>query len=143
MLSGTAGENLHPQSGPRGLGCLPDRYDDGGFTGGNMDRPALQRLMADIESGKVECVVVYKVDRLEPIAARLRPDDGDVRAAQRVVRLGDAALQHVHVDGAADVEHAAVVRPVRAGDDLRADAGQDRGRPAEGEMDRRDADAGL
>ena len=44
--------------------CLPDRYDDGGFTGGNMDRPALKRLMADIEAGKVDCIVVYKVDRL-------------------------------------------------------------------------------
>ncbi|GIK17767.1 MAG: hypothetical protein BroJett003_27310 [Planctomycetota bacterium] len=44
--------------------CLPERYDDGGFTGGNMDRPALQRLLADIEAGKIDCVVVYKVDRL-------------------------------------------------------------------------------
>ncbi len=44
--------------------CLPDRYDDGGFTGGNMDRPAVQRLMADIQAGKIDCVVVYKVDRL-------------------------------------------------------------------------------
>ncbi|MGV3609197.1 MAG: recombinase family protein [Planctomycetaceae bacterium] len=44
--------------------CLKTTYDDGGFTGGNMDRPALQRLMADIEAGKVDCVVVYKVDRL-------------------------------------------------------------------------------
>ena len=44
--------------------CLPTRYDDGGFTGGNMDRPALRRLIADIETGKIDCVVVYKVDRL-------------------------------------------------------------------------------
>jgi site-specific DNA recombinase len=44
--------------------CLPDRYDDGGFTGGNMDRPAVQRLMKDMEAGKIDCVVVYKVDRL-------------------------------------------------------------------------------
>lgn len=44
--------------------CQPERYDDGGFTGGNMDRPALKRLMTDIEAGKVDCVVVYKVDRL-------------------------------------------------------------------------------
>jgi len=44
--------------------CLPTRYDDGGFTGGNMDRPALQRLLADIDAGKVDCIVVYKVDRL-------------------------------------------------------------------------------
>jgi len=44
--------------------CIPTRCDDGGFTGGNMDRPALQRLMGDIEAGKVDCVIVYKVDRL-------------------------------------------------------------------------------
>jgi hypothetical protein len=44
--------------------CVPTRYDDGGFTGGNMDRPALQRLLADIDAGLVNCVVVYKVDRL-------------------------------------------------------------------------------
>jgi len=44
--------------------CLPERYDDGGFTGGNMERPALRRLLADIDAGKIDCVVVYKVDRL-------------------------------------------------------------------------------
>lgn len=44
--------------------CLPERYDDGGFTGGNMERPALKRLLADIEAGEIDCVVVYKVDRL-------------------------------------------------------------------------------
>jgi len=44
--------------------CLPDHYDDGGYTGGNMDRPALHRLLADIEAGKVDAIVVYKVDRL-------------------------------------------------------------------------------
>jgi len=47
-----------------GWACVPDQYDDGGFTGGNMDRPALKRLLADIEAGKIDCVVVYKVDRL-------------------------------------------------------------------------------
>ncbi|MFO0083491.1 MAG: recombinase family protein [Phycisphaerales bacterium] len=44
--------------------CLPTKYDDGGFTGGNMERPALRRLMNDIAAGVVDCVVVYKVDRL-------------------------------------------------------------------------------
>jgi DNA invertase Pin-like site-specific DNA recombinase len=43
---------------------VPDRYDDGGFSGGTLDRPALQRLLADIEAGKVDIVVVYKIDRL-------------------------------------------------------------------------------
>ena len=42
----------------------PERYDDGGFSGGTMERPALDRLLRDIEAGKVDCVVVYKVDRL-------------------------------------------------------------------------------
>jgi len=44
--------------------CLPDKYDDGGFTGGNMDRPALKRLLEDVKEGKVNCIVVYKIDRL-------------------------------------------------------------------------------
>jgi site-specific DNA recombinase len=43
--------------------CLPEHYDDGGFSGGNMDRPALARLLADIEAGKIDAVVVYKLDR--------------------------------------------------------------------------------
>ncbi len=44
--------------------CLPSRYDDGGYSGATIDRPALQRLMADIGAGKIDCVVTYKVDRL-------------------------------------------------------------------------------
>jgi len=43
---------------------LPDRYDDGGNSGGTMDRPGLQRLLADVRSVKVDIIVVYKVDRL-------------------------------------------------------------------------------
>lgn len=43
---------------------IETRYDDGGFTGGNMDRPALKQLLADIKAGRIDCVVVYKVDRL-------------------------------------------------------------------------------
>jgi site-specific DNA recombinase len=43
---------------------LPDRYDDGGFSGGNMDRPALKRLLDDVDDGKVDVIVVYKIDRL-------------------------------------------------------------------------------
>ena len=43
---------------------LPDRYDDGGVSGGTLERPGLQRLLSDIDAGKVDLVVVYKVDRL-------------------------------------------------------------------------------
>lgn len=49
---------------PEGWLLLPDRYDDGGFSGGTLQRPALQRLIADIEARRVDVVVVYKIDRL-------------------------------------------------------------------------------
>src|SRR6266850_658486 len=50
----------------RGEGWIlvPDRYDDGGVSGGTLDRPALKRLLADVEAGRIDIVVVYKVDRL-------------------------------------------------------------------------------
>jgi site-specific DNA recombinase len=47
-----------------GWSALPQPYDDGGVSGGTMDRPALKRLLADIAAGRIDCVVVYKVDRL-------------------------------------------------------------------------------
>ncbi len=47
-----------------GWSLIPERFDDGGYTGGNMDRPALTKLLAAVEARKVGCVVVYKVDRL-------------------------------------------------------------------------------
>src|SRR5947209_14975637 len=43
--------------------ALPTIYDDGGYSGGTMDRPALVQLLADVRSGSIEVVVVYKVDR--------------------------------------------------------------------------------
>src|SRR6476646_4663490 len=43
---------------------LPALYDDGCFSGGTMDRPALQRLLGDIRAGQVDLVMVYKIDRL-------------------------------------------------------------------------------
>ena len=43
---------------------MPDRYDDGGISGATLERPALQRLLADIEAQRVDVVVVYKIDRL-------------------------------------------------------------------------------
>ena len=43
---------------------LPNKYDDGGFSGGTLERPALERLLHDVEDGKVDCIVVYKIDRL-------------------------------------------------------------------------------
>ena len=59
-----AGEACVSSQRHEGWVAVADRYDDGGFTGSNMDRPALKRLLADVDAGKVNCVVVYKVDRL-------------------------------------------------------------------------------
>jgi site-specific DNA recombinase len=49
---------------PEGWVLVPDRYDDGGFSGGTLERPALKRLLADIEACRIDVVVVYKIDRL-------------------------------------------------------------------------------
>ena len=49
---------------PEGWVLVNDRYDDGGVSGGTLERPALKRLLADIEGGQVDVVVVYKIDRL-------------------------------------------------------------------------------
>src|SRR5215203_1879500 len=43
---------------------IHEHYDDGGWSGGNIDRPALQQLLADVAAGKIDVIVVYKVDRL-------------------------------------------------------------------------------
>jgi site-specific DNA recombinase len=47
-----------------GWTSVADRYDDGGFSGGTLERPALKRLLADVKAGKIDVVVVYKIDRL-------------------------------------------------------------------------------
>lgn len=47
-----------------GWSALPGRYDDGGYSGGSMERPGLKQLLADIEAGCVDVVVIYKIDRL-------------------------------------------------------------------------------
>lgn len=50
--------------GQPGWTVVDERYDDGGYTGANTDRPAFQRLLADVEAGKIDVIVVYKIDRL-------------------------------------------------------------------------------
>jgi len=66
-----AGEYTMQWEGPgplsqrhEGWRMLPARYDDGGYSGGTMERPALKRLLEDIQAKKVNVIVVYKVDRL-------------------------------------------------------------------------------
>jgi len=59
-----AAENYIASQKHAGFICLDERYDDGGFSGGTIDRPAFARLMADVEAGLIDCIVVYKIDRL-------------------------------------------------------------------------------
>lgn len=59
-----AGESYIQSQKMQGWKILPEKYDDGGFTGADTNRPAIQRLINDIKLSKINCVVVYKVDRL-------------------------------------------------------------------------------
>lgn len=59
-----AGENYIKSQKSQGWKLIDERYDDGGFSGGNIERPALQRLMEDIKQDKIDMVVIYKIDRL-------------------------------------------------------------------------------
>jgi site-specific DNA recombinase len=64
MAQREAGEAYIASQRSHGWITLPGIYDDGGFSGGTIERPALRRLLDDIERGEIDCVVVYKVDRL-------------------------------------------------------------------------------
>ncbi len=55
-----AGEAFIKSQKHEGWVCLEQHYDDGGFSGASTDRPALKCLMADLEAGEVDCIVVYK-----------------------------------------------------------------------------------
>ena len=57
-------ENYIASQKQEGWILVLDRYDDGGFSGGTLKRPALQRLLQDIEADKIDCIVTYKIDRL-------------------------------------------------------------------------------
>ena len=62
-------------------------YDDGGFSGATVDRPALQQLLADITAGRVDIVVVYKIDRLTRSLADLpRSSRSSTRGTRRLFR---------------------------------------------------------
>lgn len=59
-----AGEKYIEAMKHEGWRLIPEAYDDGGYTGGNMDRPALKRLIDDIKAKRIDMVVVYKIDRM-------------------------------------------------------------------------------
>jgi DNA invertase Pin-like site-specific DNA recombinase len=125
-----------------GWKVLPRAYDDGGFSGGNMDRPGLVQLMADVDAGLIDIVVVYKVDRLTRSLADF---------AKIVERLDGAGASFVSVTQAFNTTtsmgrltlNPAVVCAVRAGGHRRADPRQDRRLQGQGHVDGRDPAARL
>ena len=85
-----------------------DRYDDGGFSGGTMERPALQRLLRDVESGGSTS---SSSTRWTGSAARSRTSPRIVEVfekQQSLVRQHNAAIQHDDFDGPADAQHSAL-----------------------------------
>jgi hypothetical protein len=104
-----------------GWTALDDQYDDGGFSGGTMERPALMRLLADINAGKVDTAVVYKVDRL---TRSLMDFSRGVRFTRRQLRFCDPSVQHHDSNGPTDPKRLAFIRAVRARSNGRTDSGQ-------------------
>ncbi len=95
------------------LHATPHTYDDGRMYGGDMQRSVLQRLLADVDAGRVDTIVVHKIDRL----TRSRTDFArivDWLEARSASFVGDPGVQHHQLHGAADAERAAVDRPVWA-----------------------------
>ena len=95
-----------------GWTLIRSRYADGGYSGGSTERPALQRLLADVRAQRVDIIVVYKVDRLTRSLADFAKlvelfDQHGVS-----ICLGNPAVQYHHLDGATDAECAAVVCPI-------------------------------
>jgi len=102
-----AGEAFISSQQARGWIAMAERYDDGGFSGANIERPALQRFLEDLDQGRIDCVVVYKVDRLSRSLldfARLM-ERFDRRGVSFCVR--NPGVQHHHFHGTADAEHSA------------------------------------
>ena len=90
-----------------------DQYDDGGISGGTLDRPGLKRLLADIEDGLVDVVVVYKIDRL---SRSLMDFSKLVEVFDRNGVTFVSVTQSFNTttsNGAADAEHPLVLRAVR------------------------------
>ena len=119
----------------RGWILVPDRYDDGGFSGGTLERPGLQRLLADIERGKVDVVVVYKIDRLSrslmDFAKLVEVFDRHEVTFVSVTQAFNTTTSM----GQADPQHASVLRPVRARGDRRAHPRQVRRLAQKGHVD--------
>jgi DNA invertase Pin-like site-specific DNA recombinase len=93
-----------------GLVLLRANYDDRGFSGATMERPALQRFLADITAGRVDIVVVYKIDRLTRSLADFAKIVEILDARGYVLCFGNPAVRDDDLDGALDPQLPVVLR---------------------------------
>ena len=116
--------------------CLRAKYDDGGFSGGHTDRPALQRLLADVRSGEIDVIVVYKVDRLTRSLA-------DFAKLVELFDKHNVSFVSVTQQFNTTTSMTAVVCPIRTRSHFRAHPGQDFSVQAQGALGRRHGPARL
>ena len=126
-----------------GWTMLRAKYDDGGFSGGNTDRPALQRLLEDVRAGRVDVIVVYKVDRLTRSLADFAKlvelfDQQNVSFVSVTKQFNTTTSM-----GRLTLNVLLSLCPVRARGHLRAHPGQDRRLQAQGSLGRRHGTARL
>ena len=85
---------------------VEDRYDDGGCIRRNaLDHPALRRLLADIEAGLIDIVVVYKIDRLFRLTDGFHQEGLHLRSARRDIRFRHPVIQYHNEHGPTDAQH--------------------------------------
>ena len=120
-----------------GWTLVPDIYDDGGFSGGNMERPGLKQLLADVAARQGRRDRRLQGRSADPQPRRLRQDRRRARRGRGLVRERHPVVQHDDQHGPADAQRAAVVRAVRARGYRRAHPRQDRGIEAQGHVDGR------
>jgi hypothetical protein len=95
-----------------GWSALADAYDDGGFSGASLERPAINRLPAAIEPHEVDCVVVYKVDRLSRSLLDFCAIDGCLIAVASASPRSPRTSINDHIPGPPHVTHFAVLCPL-------------------------------
>src|SRR5712675_1878268 len=93
-----------------GWRLIRTHYDDGGLSGATMERPALQRLMADINQGLGRCRRGVQGGPAHALAGGLRQDGRSLRCARRLVRGCNSAVQYHHLDGPAHSQRLALIR---------------------------------
>jgi site-specific DNA recombinase len=97
-----------------GWRLIKTAYDDGGFSGGTMERPAQQLLLAGIRQKLIDVVVVYKVDRLTRSLTDFARMIELFDAEGVSLRCRNPAIQHDNFDGKANFQRAALIRTIRA-----------------------------